>query len=145
MSLLHLVFTILYYLIISKWINCGNRTPCGLICLLVSISLAPDGKNCFVHRNKLALLRKVHVGALPRLAFFCVYCLPLFINYVTLYLSCNEMIFDDYYRLITGNHVAAIYHKHWCEAALDKLDCLRKGGDSRVSGCTRLHCRVMLI
>lgn len=69
MSLLHPVFPILYYLIISKWINCGNRTPCGLICLLVSKSLAFDGKKCFVHRNKLALLRKVHVGALQRLVF----------------------------------------------------------------------------
>ena len=29
-------------------------------------------------------------------------------------------------------------HKHWCEAAVEKLDCLRKSGDSRVSGCTRL-------
>ena len=45
----------------------------------------------------------------------------------------------------TANHAAAISHKHWCEAALEKLDCLRKGGDSRVSGCTRLNCRVMLI
>ena len=39
-----------------------------------------------------------------------------------------------YYVLkkLTANHAAAISHKHWCEATLEKLDCLRKGGDSRV-------------
>ena len=42
-----------------------------------------------------------------------------------------------------ANHAAAISHKHWCEAALEKLDCLREGGDSQVSGCTRLDKRVM--
>ena len=35
--------------------------------------------------------------------------------------------------------------QQYCEAALEKLDCLRKGGDSRVSGCTTLNYRVMLI
>ena len=45
----------------------------------------------------------------------------------------------------TANHAAAISHKHCpCEAVLEKLDCLSKGGDSRVSGCTRLNYRVML-
>ena len=39
-------------------------------------------------------------------------------------------------KKITTNHAAAISHKHRCEAALEKLDCLRKSGDSRVSGCT---------
>ena len=48
------------------------------------------------------------------------------------------------YKKITANHAAARSYKHWCEAVLEKLDCLRKGGDSRVSGCTRLHCRVGL-
>ena len=48
-------------------------------------------------------------------------------------------------KKITANHAAEISHKHLCEAVLEKLDCLRKGGDSRVSGCTRLNYRVMLI
>ena len=39
----------------------------------------------------------------------------------------------------TANHAAAISHKHWCEAVLEKLDCLRGGGDGRVSGCARLN------
>ena len=48
-------------------------------------------------------------------------------------------------KKLTANHAAAISHKHWCEAALEKLDFLRRGGDSRVSGCTRLNYCVMLI
>ena len=42
------------------------------------------------------------------------------------------------------SYAAAICHKHWCETALEKLDCLCKGGNSRVSGCTRLNSRVIL-
>ena len=34
----------------------------------------------------------------------------------------------------TANHAAAISYKHRYEAALENLDCLRKGGDSRRSG-----------
>ena len=45
----------------------------------------------------------------------------------------------------TANHAAAKSHKHWCEAVLDKLDYFRKGGDSRVSGCTRFNYRMMQI
>ena len=52
---------------------------------------------------------------------------------------------DKYFRMLNVTMLMLISHKHRCEAALEKLDCLRKGGDRQVSGCTRLNYPVMLI
>ena len=64
------------------------------------------------------------------------------VGYVSIYVFLRTYYV---YKKITANHAAAISPKHSCEAALEKFDCLRKGGDSRESGCTRLNYRVMLI